>query len=198
MISESWGYIAAVLNILGTITYLVAIFKGKARPNRVTWFISSIAPLVAFVSMMSQGVSLAQSIVTLSAGISPLMIFITTFLVRHPAWKIRTFDLTCGALALIGIILWWLTGKGNLAIIFSILADALGFLPTIVKSFKYPKTESPWTFMIGALADALSLLTVSVWNFEHTAFLVYLVTANTLVSVFICTKVGASKEKITR
>ena len=195
MISEAWGYVAAILNLLGTFTYLAAVIKGKAQPNRVTWFVLSIAPLVAFTSMLSQDVRMAQSAMTLSAGLSPLMIFITTFLVKHPAWKIKKFDVMCGAFSILGIILWWITGKGNLAIIFSILADGLGFLPTLIKGFKYPDSESPWAFMIGAVASFLSLLTITVWNFEHAAFTVYLVVANIVASVFIYTKIGAVKEK---
>lgn len=195
MINEAWGYVAAALNIAGVITYIVAVVQGKARPNRVTWLVLSIAPLVAFASMLSQDVSMAQSVMTLSAGLSPLMIFITTFLVKHPAWQIKKFDIMCGALSIVGVILWWATGKGNLAIVFSILADGLGFLPTLIKGFKYPDTESPWAFMIGTVASLLSLFTVTAWNFEHVAFTAYLVAANLLASVFIYTKIGGVKKE---
>lgn len=191
MIPEYWGYVAAVLNLLGVISYLVAVVKGKARPNRVTWFVLSIAPIIAFFSMLSQQVSLAQSAMTLSAGLSPLAIFITTFLVKHPAWKITRFDLMCGALSIVGLILWLITGKGNVAIVFSILADGLAFLPTLIKGFKHPETESPWAFFVGIFASVLSLMTVTMWDFEHTAFTVYLVVANLLAFVFIYTKIGS-------
>ncbi|MBP9852598.1 MAG: hypothetical protein QG629_852 [Patescibacteria group bacterium] len=193
MIHENWGYVAAIMNILGVITYLIAVVKGTARPNRVTWFVLSVAPLVAFASMLSQDVSLAQSAMTLSAGLSPLMIFITTFLVKHPAWKIETFDIACGALAILGIVLWWITGEGNVAIAFSIIADSLAFLPTLIKSYKYPETESPWAFIIGTVACIMSVLTITSWDFEHYGFPVYLVIANALAVLFIYGKVGVRK-----
>ena len=190
MIHENWGYVAAVMNLVGVVTYLVATVRGTARPNRVTWFVLSIAPMVAFASMLSKDVSLAQSAMTLSAGLSPLMIFITTFFVKHPAWKIERFDLVCGALAIVGIFLWWITGEGNIAIVFSILSDGLAFFPTLVKAYKYPETESPWAFIIGVVACVLAVLTITQWDFAHYGFPVYLVAANAVASLLIYCKLG--------
>ena len=195
MIHENWGYVAAVLNLLGTVTYLIDTVKGKARPNRVTWFVLSIAPLVAFASMLSQQVSVAQAAMTLSAGLSPLLIFVTTFLVKHPAWKIQRFDIACGALSVLGIVVWWLTGKGNVAIVFSILADGLAFLPTLIKGYKHPETESPWTFIVGVFACVLAALTISTWDFQHAGFPVYLIIANALAVLFIYGKIGVRGAK---
>ncbi|MBL8121410.1 hypothetical protein JNM87_01535 [Candidatus Saccharibacteria bacterium] len=190
MINENWAYVAAAINILGTVTYLVDMFRGKARPNRVTWGVLSVAPMIAFASMLSKDVSLGQSITTFSFGFAPFMIFVTTFLVKHPAWKIKRFDLMCGALSLLGLLLWWLTGEGNIAIVFSIAADFLGFLPTLTKSFTHPETESPWTFMFSEVATVLGLLTVTKWDFEHVAFPVYILTANMFAIMFIYFRLG--------
>ncbi len=195
MIPQYWGYIAAVLNLLGTVTYLVDTIKGKARPNRVTWFVLSIAPLVAFASMLSQQVNLAQAAMTLSAGLGPLMIFATTFFVKHPAWKIQRFDIVCGVLSVLGILLWWLTGKGNIAIIFSILADGLAFLPTLIKGYKQPETESPWTFMIGLAACIMAALTITKWDFQHYGFPIYLIVANAIAVLFIYGKIGVRNKQ---
>lgn len=190
MIHENWGYVAAIINILGVATYVIATAKGTARPNRVTWFVLGIAPMVAFASMLSKDVSLAQSALTLSAGLSPFMVFATTFFVKHPAWKIEKFDIACGSLAIVGIFLWWLTGEGNVAIALSILADGLAFLPTLIKGYKHPETESPWAYMICTVATLLSVLTISTWNFEHAGFPVYLVFVNAIAVLFIYGKIG--------
>jgi 4-amino-4-deoxy-L-arabinose transferase-like glycosyltransferase len=140
--------------------------------------------------MLSQGVSLGQSITTFSFGFAPFMIFVATFLVKHPAWKIKRFDIVCGALSLLGLVLWWLTGEGNVAIVFSIFADLLGFMPTLVKSFTHPESESPWTFMLSEVSTVIGLMVVSSWNFEHVAFPVYIFMANALAIAFIYFKAG--------
>lgn len=201
MIHENWAYAAAIINVLGTITYIVDVFRGKARPNRVTWGVLTIAPMIAFASMLSQGVSVAQSIVTFSVGFSPFMIFVSSFLAKHPAWQLKKFDIVCGLLSLLGLLLWWVTGEGNVAIVFSILADGLAFLPTLIKSYFHPETESPWTFMASELATVIGLMTVTRWNFEHVGFQLYIFIANVVAILFIYFKLGlklSAPEKVKR
>lgn len=190
MIPDYWAYVAAVINVLGTLTYVVDVFRGKARPNRVTWGVLTIAPMIAFASMLSQGVGMAQSIVTFSVGFSPFLIFVSSFLVKHPAWQLKRFDIGCGVLSLFGLLLWWITGEGNVAIIFSILADGLAFLPTLVKAYYHPETESPWTFMASEVATIMGLMTVKNWNFETVGFQLYILAANIFAIVFIYFKFG--------
>ena len=62
-------------------------------------------------------------------------------LVKHPAWKIQRFDIACGALSVLGIVVWWLTGKGNVAIVFSILADGLAFCLRLLKAINIQKQK---------------------------------------------------------
>lgn len=190
MIPDYWAYVAAVINVLGTLTYVADVFRGKARPNRVTWGVLTIAPMIAFASMLSQGVGMAQSIVTFSVGFSPFLIFVSSFLVKHPAWQLKRFDIGCGVLSLFGLLLWWITGEGNVAIIFSILADGLAFLPTLVKAYYHPETESPWTFMASEVATIMGLMTVKNWNFETVGFQLYILAANIFAIVFIYFKFG--------
>lgn len=190
MIHENWAYVAAVINVLGTLTYVVDVFRGKARPNRVTWGVLTVAPMIAFASMLSQGVSFAQSIMTFSVGFSPFLIFVSSYLVKHPAWQLKKFDIVCGLLSILGLLLWWVTGEGNVAIVFSILADGLAFLPTLVKSYFHPHTESPWTFMASEMATIMGLMTVTKWNFEHVGFQLYILVANIAAIAFIYFKLG--------
>jgi hypothetical protein len=190
MIHENWAYVAAVINVLGTLTYVVDVFRGKARPNRVTWGVLTVAPMIAFASMLSQGVSFAQSIMTFSVGFSPFLIFVSSYLVKHPAWQLKKFDIVCGLLSILGLLLWWVTGEGNVAIVFSILADGLAFLPTLVKSYFHPDTESPWTFMASEIATIMGLMTVTKWNFEHVGFQLYILVANIAAIAFIYFKLG--------
>jgi hypothetical protein len=146
--------------------------------------------MIAFASMLSQGVGMAQSIVTFSVGFSPFLIFVSSFLVKHPAWQLKRFDIGCGVLSLFGLLLWWITGEGNVAIIFSILADGLAFLPTLVKAYYHPETESPWTFMASEVATIIGLMTVKNWNFETVGFQLYILAANIFAIVFIYFKFG--------
>src|SRR5689334_2355594 len=128
MIDQNWVFLAVAINLAGAFIYAYSVVRGNTRPNRVTWFILSFAPLLAFAAMIVQGVGFRQSVFTLETGISPLIIFISTFFAKQPKWEITRFDLVCGALSLIGFVLWILLKEGNVAITFAILADGLAFL----------------------------------------------------------------------
>jgi hypothetical protein len=190
MINENWIFLGVVLNLIGTATYVLAVLKGKARPNRVTWFILSVAPFVAFSAMITKGVSLQQSLMTFTVGLSPLIVFVSTFLTKHPKWKVTKFDLSCGALALVGLGLWAITKEGDLAILFSVIADLLAFTPTLVKAFKYPDTESSWLPLLAWCNSVIAVLIITKWDFTHMAFPVYLAVVNLLAFSLIYFKPG--------
>lgn len=190
MIDQNWVFLAVAINLIGACTYAYTVVRGKTRPNRVTWFILSFAPLLAFAAMMVQGVSFRESVFTLETGISPLIIFISTFFAKQPKWEITRFDLLCGALSVVGFLLWIILREGNVAIIFAILADGLAFLPTLVKAFRHPESESPWAFMMGTVAALIALAVVTHYDFKHLAFPVYILAADVVASLLIYFKLG--------
>lgn len=190
MIDQNWVFLAVAINLVGACIYAYSVVKGKTRPNRVTWFVLSFAPILAFAAMMAQGVSFRESVFTLETGISPLIIFISTFFAKQPKWQITKFDLICGALSIIGFALWIILREGNVAIVFAIAADGLAFLPTLVKAFRYPETESPWAFMMGMIAAVIALAILTTHDFKHLAFPLYILIADALATLFIYFKFG--------
>lgn len=176
--------------IFGSLNYFFETLKGKTKPNKITWFIWALAPLVAFAAQIGKGVGLA-SFMTFVNGFGPLLIFLASFVNRKAYWKLQKSDYLCGGLAIFGLILWWFTGEGNWAIIFAILADALAGLPTIIKSYHHPETESSQLFLIMSLNAVLTLLTIKVWDFAHYAFPVYIFTICSLLYVLIRFRIGA-------
>lgn len=191
MINENWIFLGALLSLVGGLSYVRDILRGKARPNLVTWYIFALAPMIAFASMISQGVGFRQSLLTFMVGFNPLLIALTgTFFTKHPKWKITRFDLSCGALSLVGLALWGITREGNLAIVFSLAADILAFLPTIVKAYRYPDTESPWLFMYGLVNSVIAMLIITTWDFAHAAFPVYIFAACVTAIVLIYFRLG--------
>jgi hypothetical protein len=171
------------LNATATLVYVVDTVKGKVQPNKATYFLWSIAPLVAFASQLSQGVGI-QSLMTLSVGLFPLTVFIASFLNQKAFWELSKFDYVCGLLSLIGLILWYITKIGNIAIVFSIFADFLATLPTLVKGYKHPETEIGWPWLLAAISGLFTLISIEKWDFAHYGFpLYYLVTMLTLFVV---------------
>jgi hypothetical protein len=189
MIDERFIYVGVILNFIGGVGYLIDTLKGKTKPNKVTWFFWALAPLIAFAAQIQQGVGLSAWM-TFSVGFSPLLIFIASFINKQSEWKLTKFDLICGALALCGLILWSLTRVGNLAIIFSILADLLAATPTFLKAWKAPETESSLIYLLSGINGLIALLTLTAWTFEYYGFPLYILLFNIVFYPLIQFKLG--------
>jgi len=189
MIDERFIFVAVALNLSGGLSYLIATLKGEAKPNKVSWFLWGVAPMIAFVAQIKQGVGL-PSLMTFAVGFSPIIIFFASFLNKKAAWKITNFDLICGALSLVGLILWAYTRVGNLAILFSILSDGLAGIPTIVKAYKAPETENYQAYFFAWIAAIVTLLTLKEWDFAHYSFAIYIFLFNLITFPLIKFKLG--------
>lgn len=177
MLSPGFAVLGGAINLMGCVSYARDTFRGKTKPNRVGWSLWATAPIVAFAAEVTQGVK-SQSFVTLSAGLGPLLVLLASFADRKAYWKIKPFDWCCAALSLMALVLWLVTGKGDIAIFFSICADLLACLPTAVKAYSDPETESSSAFVAGFFGTILGLLTIQHWTFANYAFPAYLVLAN--------------------
>ena len=169
MLDERFVILGFVLNALGSLSYFFAVLRGQAKPNKVTWFLWGVFPLVAGLAQISQGVGLSV-LTTFSAAFASFIVLAAAFFNKKAYWKLGVLDFICGGLALLGALLWQLTDRPNLAIVFAVLADFIAGFPTVVKAYKAPDTESPWTFLLGLINYVLCLLTLTTWDFAHLAF----------------------------
>lgn len=189
MIDERFVFLAVTFGLFGSFCYLIATIKGQAKPNKITWFIWALAPLIAFAAQIKQGIGLV-SLMTLAAGIGPLLIFTSSFFSPKAFWKITKFDLLCGIFSFVGLILWGITKEANLAIIFSIISDGLAATPTVVKSYQFPETENDQSYLFGMLGAIMTLFTIKQWNFATSAFPLYIALVCLLIFLLIKFKLG--------
>jgi hypothetical protein len=172
--------VAAVASLLAAFVYIRSMFVGGTKPNRMSWLMWAIAPLIATAAAVSNGVGWAVLPVFM-AGFSPLLIFTASFFAKKAYWKLSTFDYVCGALSGLALIMWWLTKDPAVAIVFAIASDALASIPTLTKAWTNPKTESVWPYIIGVFGAASSLAVATLWTFSEYAFPSYLVIINIMV-----------------
>lgn len=196
MINENFVFLGALLNLIGSGSYVYDTLRGKTQPNRVTWFLWALAPLIAFSAMIGQGVSFHASLLTFMVGFGPLMIFIASFVNKKSVWKISRFDMICGALSIAGLIGWLLTRTGDVAILFSIIADTLALLPTLKKAWQDPESESSLVFFNGALSALITLFTLQSFGFTNSGFTIYIFFACVVMFVVIKFKLGVRYRKV--
>lgn len=189
MLNQNFVIIGTIIGAIGSLAYLLDTVKGKVKPNRVSFLLWSIAPFIAFAAQIKQGVGL-EALMTFSTGFLPATVFIASFVNKKAEWKVTRFDLVCGFLSIVGLILWLITKVGNIAIFFSIVADGLAAVPTIVKSYKYPDTELAWPWLSSVFGVVLTLLTLKVLTFANSGFIVYILLVNTLIFSLIQFRIG--------
>ncbi|MDH7476490.1 MAG: hypothetical protein QHH09_03405 [Microgenomates group bacterium] len=195
MINEKFIYIGLLVFLITSLSYFIETINGKVKPNKVTWFIWSLAPLIAFFSQIKQRVGL-ESLLTFMMGFVPLLIFLVSFVNKKSYWEIEKRDLICGFLAIIGLILWQITKIGNIAIIFSIISDFLGALPTVIKSYNHPETEASLIFLGSLIYALINLLTIKNWNFENYSFSLYIFLLDLVIFIFIRFKLKKLLKKL--
>ncbi len=182
MLPEYFAIIGAIIGSLGGFYYLYETIVGKAQPNRITWLLWGIFPMVIFVAQRAQGVE-DVSWASFVAGFTPLLVVAASFFNKNAYWKSEPRDYVLMAAAVIGIVLWAMTDNPNLALLFSLLADMLAGTPTLIKSYRHPRSESWIAYGISAFGFGVSLLSVQTYNFENATFVAYLFILNGALAV---------------
>jgi hypothetical protein len=173
VIDPHFVWLGAALSMLGAASYCRETLHGRVRPNRVSWLLWAVAPLIAFAAQVSGGVGL-PSVLALSVGVGPLCVFVCSFAAGAGRWQLGRLDLACGALSALAIVLWLVSGSGTVAIVMSIAADALAAIPTLVKAIRAPETEYAGAFRNGVANAAITLLTIRHWSFSSAGFPIYI------------------------
>src|SRR6476659_8048954 len=97
--------IGVVINVTGSSRYTRDTLRGTTKPNRVTYLMWGIAPLIATAAAISKGVTWAVLPVFMS-GFCPLMVLLSSFANRQAFWKLGKLDYVCGAFSALALILW--------------------------------------------------------------------------------------------
>lgn len=180
-------FLGAIVQLIGIFSYIKDTLKGGTKPNRVTWLMWSIAPIIATIAALSKGVGISILPVFIS-GFGPFLVFVFSFANKNSYWKVSKFDYLCGGFSLLALILWIITNNANIAIMFSILSDGFAAIPTFIKAWKYPETETLNAYTTGLFNIFTGFFAIQIWNFSSLAFPIYLIISNTLITIFICRK----------
>lgn len=177
-------FIGVIVQLYGVFVYGKETLAGRTKPNRVSWFLWSVAPLIATAAALADGVRLAVLPVFMS-GFAPLLIFILSFFNKQSYWKLGFFDYLCGASSVLALVLWAITNQPIVAIVFAVLADGFAAMPTLYKAWKFPETESVEAYSTGVINAGTSFFAISTWTLSSLAFPIYLLFINMLLTIVV-------------
>jgi len=169
--------VGSLVHFAATLVYIRNTLLGRTKPNRITFFLWGVVPLIAVFAGLVEG-GLWALVPVFMAGFGPLLVFIFSFANTHSYWKLGPLDYWCGALACFAVILWIITKEAYVAVIFSIAADALAGYPTVLKSWKHPETETGLPYLVAFITEIVGLFALRTHAFSEYGFLVYLIILN--------------------
>lgn len=180
-------FIGGAINLAGSATYFRDTLRGDTKPNRVTWLMWTVAPFIATVAAVSAGATFAAVPIFMS-GFIPLLILIASFVNRKAYWKLEKFDYICGACSVLALILWGVTKDPLIAIIFALLSDAFAAVPTLIKAWKYPETETAMAYLAGLINALTFFFAIKTWSITEYLFPIYLIMINIFLFVSVMGK----------
>jgi hypothetical protein len=189
VINVNFVYLGSAVSALGGLVYLRDTLRGTTQPNRVTWLLWAVAPLLAAAVEFNEGVGL-RTLTTFMLGFLPLLIFAASFHNRSAVWKIGRLDYVCGALSVAGTLGWLVTRSGVVAIVAAIAADFLAGAPTLAKSWTSPESETVWGYVGALVSTVILLLTVTTWTTSVAAFPTFIVVMASVEVVLVGARPG--------
>jgi hypothetical protein len=125
----------------------------------------------------------------------PLLVFIASFHNSAAVWKIRRLDYVCGAMSLAGTATWLATRNGVVAIVAAIAADFLAGIPTMIKSWRNPESESVMSYVGAVLNAGILLLTVHHWTTEVAAFPLFIFISASVEVLLVGFRLGPRRRR---
>lgn len=181
-----WLVVLSVfVSFVGGTAYIRDTLAGKTKPNRVTWFMWALAPFIVTGVALYAHADAWATVRTFQAGFIPLLIFFASFVNKQSYWRLTLFDFLCGVFSVAALIIWGITDSPQTAILLVVIGDGFASLPTIVKAWKYPETETAITYLASFVAVLLIIPSIPKWNIENSAFQIYLLIANSFLLLAI-------------
>ncbi len=120
----------ALVSLAWVINYLKNTIKGKAKPNRISRLIRSVAPMISNIAALSDRIRRVVLPVFMS-GFGPFLVFLVSFINKKAYWKLEKSDYICGIFSALALILRAITKDPAIELLFllSQVTDSQQFQP---------------------------------------------------------------------
>lgn len=167
--------LAIVIALIGYIPYIRNCILDKTKPHIISWFTWALVSYLAFgIQFLNEGG--VGSFVNLFMGIICTVIFILGL--KNGTKDIRKVDIVAFVLALIAIVLWLIVKQPLLSIILVVFIDIMSFLPTLLKGWRKPWTETAVTFLLSGVKNGMSIYALESLSLVNILYPTYSMLAN--------------------
>lgn len=175
------GLIAQLILAISILPYVISIFRGTVKPNRVSFFIWSVIGF-AFWLITPDTADKVTKMLTLIFMVNPTVIFILTLFKGEyiKPDNLEKFSLLVGLSA---IAVWYLfrNSSGMLPISMAIFADFCALIPTLRFVFMAPDEEKPLAWIFFFLGSLTALFGIENHSLESIILPIYMTIGSFLV-----------------
>ncbi len=175
------GALGGIITFASIIPYAKDILYGTTRPNIVSYILWGMLLAISMFAQSSSGAS--WSIILIWADLLVVVAVIAFCIFGYGYKKYGRLEFFCFSLAIIAIISWQVTEEPVWAIIFALVADILAGVPTIVKTYRDPRSEIPTAWFMTAIGGVLGILSTTIIDLPNLLFPIWIVLINSAVGI---------------
>lgn len=192
------GLIATLIGIAGGIPYIYNSIRRKTKPHRIAWGIFLVLSIISFASQLSLGAR--ASLIFYGWFVINNVILLSLSLRKNAGYgDVTPLNIFCICMAALAIVLWKTTDSALLALICTLIADGIGALLIVIKSYQHPETETITMWYAGSVATFLNVLAVGSLKASILAapIQVFLFNVAIVVAILMGRKAHPAKKKRT-
>jgi len=154
-----FGLISGCLCIIGAIPYIYNTYRRKTKPHRISWLIFLILSVLFFTSQLQLGARASLFFYGWTV-INNVILFSLSMRKGGGYGDVNLVNVASFGVAILAIALWKIDNSPLTALICTIIADGIGALLIIVKSYKHPQTETIFMWYVGIASTLFNMLAV--------------------------------------
>ena len=168
------GFLAQFILAISILPYVISIFRGTVKPNRISWFIWGIIGF-AFWLITPQTADEVTKMLTIIFMVNPTIIFILT-LFKGENTKADTLEKFSLLVGLSAILIWYIykDSSGIFPISIAIAADFCALVPTLRFVFISPQEETPLAWIFFFLGSFIALFAIENYSLESILLPIYM------------------------
>ena len=179
-----FGILSSIFVLIGGAPYIKDIYYKKAHPHVLSWTGWGFITALGGFAMLAEG---SKWVVAILFANTLLCLIVAGYSIINKVGVLSTskIDFVFFGLGILGLILWQTLNLPILAIICAIVADFSFGLPTIIKTYKNPKSETYFVWFTATISGLLSLFAIQNFTFSGAGYPLYLFIYDTIVLLLV-------------
>ncbi|MGB4767752.1 MAG: hypothetical protein WBP22_00685 [Candidatus Saccharimonas sp.] len=169
---------------VSAVPYILAVMRGQVRPKLVSWGIWTVLAVIMTLAALEEG-QLQSALLTGVTVAACASVMVLGW--RQGSRQMNRLDVLCIIGAVVGVLVYFMVDSPLVALIVSVVVDAIAFIPTLVHAWTDPEEESLASFAVAASGELFVVVAAvaGAASFAGLLYPVYAVVFNGAVAALI-------------